>query len=228
MNGMMRVIVPIASVILSCSGCTTFSHVRPAEVSPGLRLDGGVSLSTPPGDPAAWFWTYDCGVSCDHLIFSPSLSATFGSVGSSMGVAHEIGAGFSGINPYVEGYLQLRSGLRPFGVGARVGLPLLRWREDALYARYDVPLRKTLRLLVVPSLYRYGGNSPNGANPGSFIAFVQGVGLEHQGFITPWAATVLGRTRRESYGVPTRGNTVFLVLGASIRLSPKGVGVAKQ
>lgn len=209
-----------AWVVLGClvsGGCTTFATVRSAEVSPGPRIDGALAVSTPPGDAAAWFWSFDCASDCDHVIFSPELSFSYGWDPESSGSPFEVGAGFSGTHPYLHGYYQLRSGPHPFGVGARIGIPT-GWRENSIFARYDVILGPQARVLLTSSVFRHSGNSPNGMLPGTFTAFVQGVGFEHQRFLTPWMAFVVGKVRRESYGERISGVSAFLVLGLNLTL----------
>ena len=91
---------------------------------------------------------------------------------------------------------------RAFGVGAKLGVPLVGWSNHQVYARYDIPLRDGSRLLWNPGLFAHFGNSPNGENPGHFLAMVQAVGLEHRGerrTMVPAVALVVGQGRRESY-----------------------------
>lgn len=214
-----RAAVCLWGLVFVGGGCTSFASVRSAEVSPGLRLDGGLSISTPPGEAAAWFWTFDCAIECDHSIVSPDLSVTYGPASRLAGKGYELGAGMSGLYPYFQGYIQLSSGAHPFGLGVKLGVPA-GWREDAIFARYDLHLGGTTRLLFSPSLFRHHGNSPNGQNPGRFTAFIQAVGLETERDLTPWLALVLGRAERESYGRSISGRTIFFVLGSSLRISP--------
>jgi hypothetical protein len=75
--------------------------------------------------------------------------------------------------------------------------------QHQLYGRYDVPLGRSARLLLNPALLVQHGRAPNGENPGSFIALVQGVGLlieEERVSFTPAVALVAGRADRNSYG----------------------------
>lgn len=207
--------------IVTLPGCTAFSAVRSAEVVPGRTLDVAMTVATPPGDAAAWFWTYDCATECDRAIPSVDVAFTHGVVPEGSGRPYEVGAGLSGFYPYVQGYVQLRRGRRPFGVGGRAALALSGWGEAALFLRHDVPLGPRTRLLWVPTLFWHGGNSPNGMNPGLFAAVAQGVGLEHwmgSVSIAPSALLVAGRVQRSSYGRDITDHTIFAVLGVSMRL----------
>jgi hypothetical protein len=117
--------------------------------------------------------------------------------------AFALGVGLNGTHPYVDGYLQLAAGRQPFGVGMRVGPPVTTWREHQLYGRYDVRLDGTTRLLLNPAAFLHEGRSPNGENRGSFVGFVQGVGLLLEGSSVSWTpavALVAGRAQRTSYG----------------------------
>jgi len=120
------------------------------------------------------------------------------------------------MQPYVDGYVQLRTGSHPFGLGARLGPPVQSWREHQVYARYDVRVTSSSRLLLNPALYIYEGASPNGGSRGSFIGFVQGVGLLLEGERVSWTpalSLVAGRAKRDSYG--ERFGPVRTVFGAA-------------
>ena len=208
---------------LGFMGCTSFADVRSAEVMPGGQLDVGVTMSTPAGDAASWFWSYDCASDCDRAIFSPNVAFRYGRVPEARGRPWELGAGTSGTFPYATGYLQLARGPRPFGVGARVGVPVGSWREDAVFARYDLSSGST-RFVLTPTIFLHSGNSPNGQQPGWFLALAPAFGVQHSfsgvsatGSLTP----VVGRTRRGSlnFGLRERwvtGNVAFLVAGVSL------------
>jgi hypothetical protein len=160
------------------------------------------SASTPPGDVTAWFWSFDCAVNCDRVVVGGDVGLTYGwpSAGKA-GAA--LGVGVNGTHPYVDGYLQLGAGRNPFGVGARIGPPVTSWREHQLYGRFDVRLSENTRLLLNPALFIHEGRAPNGASPGSFVGFVQGVGLLMAGSRVSWTpaiALVAGRAQRKSYG----------------------------
>jgi hypothetical protein len=183
--------------VVAC--CTSFATVRSAEVLPGPSLGIQASASTRPGDVAAWFWSYDCAENCDHVIPGGDVGFTYGWPRQGRIGAFALGAGLSGTFPYADGYLQLASGRTPFGVGARLGLPLMSWREHQLYGRYDVRLGESTRLLLNPALFFHEGETPNGETPGSFRGFVQGVGLLFEGETVSWTpaiALVAGRARR--------------------------------
>lgn len=191
------VLLPLASA------CTSFATVRSAEVIAGPSVAIQASASTPPGDVAGWFWSYECVEVCDHPVVGGDAGLTYGwPRGGGVG-AFAVGVGLSGVFPYVDGYTQIGAGRQPFGIGARLGLPLTSWREHQVYGRYDVRLGRSSRLLLNPAVFLHEGRSPNGASPGSFLAFVQGVGFLLEGERVSWTPTialVAGRARRNSYG----------------------------
>lgn len=184
------------------AGCTSFGAVRPAEVTSGPSVTGRMSLAAPPGDDAAWFWSFDCAQNCNRPILGYELDYTHGFVPETDGRAYELGVGISGMHPFVHGYVQLREGERPYGVGARVGVPFAGWHQHQVYGRYDLMLTGQNRLILNPALFLHTGNSPNGENSGTFLAFVPTVGLEiPRGYVSllPTASLVTGWTDRESY-----------------------------
>src|SRR5205823_4057652 len=127
----------------------------------------------------------------------------------------------SGTYPYFDGYLQLGGGAdRSYGIGVRGGIPTSSWNEHSLYGRIDRPAGRHRRLLLNPGLFYHGGNSPNGANPGSFIALSQGIGLLFEGAgtsFTPGVTFVLGRLDRSSYGQLVAAKWAgFAVLSGSV------------
>lgn len=204
---LMRRIERIAPLLLTgapllAGACTSFATVRSAEVLPGPSVAIQASASTPPGDVAGWFWSYECAQNCDHPVIGSDAGWTYGWPRSGGVGAFALGVGLSGVIPYVDGYVQLGAGRQPFGVGARLG-PMTSWREHQLYGRYDVRLGRSARLLLNPAVFLHEGRSPNGENPGSFLAFVQGVGLLLEGDRVSWTpavALVAGRAKRNSYG----------------------------
>ena len=189
--------------LAAVTGCTSFSTVRSAEVRPGRTMSVQASIAAPPGDDAAWFWSYDCAQGCDHAIPAVELSYEHGWQ-RSRGVGYSVGVGLSGVYAFAEAYVQLGSSRgRPVGVGARVGNPFVSWRQHQVYGRVDVPLAPGRRLLLNPGLFYHSGRSPNGENPGSFLGLVQGVGIEFDYgamSIRPAAAIVWGRAERTSFG----------------------------
>jgi hypothetical protein len=58
-----------------------------------------------------------------------------------------------------------------------MGLMFWGWHEHRVFLRYDRVLSSGTRPLINPGVFLHTGNSPNGANPGTFIAFAQGLGL---------------------------------------------------
>ena len=201
----MRGHVALVACALS-AGCTTFATVRSARVDPGLSAAVHASASTNPGDEAGWLWAYDCAERCGEPVFGADLGVTYGWSGPERRLPFALGVGSSGVYPYAEGYLQLARGRRPFGLGARVGLPLDGWFQHQAYARLDVPLAPRARLLLNPALFLHDGASPNGWNRGTFVAFVQGAGVLLEGervSLTPAVALVLGSARRDRSGTRT-------------------------
>jgi hypothetical protein len=204
----------------TAASCTSFATVRSAEVHPGPSLTAQASISTPPGDGPAWFWTYACASGCDRAIGGFDAALAFG---RTEGTPFTIGAGASGLlYPYVEGYVQLGRGERPYGVGARLGVPVIGWVEHQVYGRYDVRLGNGRRLLLNPGLFYHGGNTPNGENPGHFVALVQGVGLLLEGeraSVVPAFSIVAGRGERESFGREDDGPFTSIFAAASVNIS---------
>ncbi len=182
-------------------GCASFSTVRSAVVSSGSAFTAQATVASPPGDAAAWFWSFDCEQRCDHAIAGGDLAYAYGR-GATSRRPYTVGAGLNGTFPYVEGYLQLdTSRTRPFGVGVRGGLPVGGWMEHQVYARYDVKMTSGVRLLWNPGVLYHTGHSPNGENPGTFVGVVQGFGAavgSGARVITPSVAVVWGRTARRS------------------------------
>jgi hypothetical protein len=194
-------VVAFAALLPYASGCTSFATVRSAEVRPRTSVAFQASASTRLRDAAGWFWAYDCVQACDHAVGGGDAGLTYGWPRGRGSAA--LGVGLNGLYPYVDAYLQLGAGRQPFGVGARVGPPLTSWREHQLYARYDVRLGGATRLLLNPALFLHEGRAPNGASPGTFLAFVQGVGLLFEGERVSWTpaiALVAGRAQRNGYG----------------------------
>jgi hypothetical protein len=193
----------MAAVPSLLSGCATFATVRSAEPYLGPSVALQASLSTPPGDLASWIWSFDCAERCNHPIVGGDLGFTYGWRPSGGPRAVTLGAGVSGVSPYVDGYMQLTGGARPFGVGARLGIPALSWRDHQIYARYDIPFDSKARVLLNPGVFVSEGQSPNGQSSGSFFGVVQGVGLQIEGEYVSWTpamAVVAGQSRRDRYG----------------------------
>jgi len=182
------------------------------------------AVASPPGDAAGWFWSVDCVEGCSRVIPGGDFAFAPGRVDSPR--PFTLGGGVNGVFPYVEGYVQLRRAPRnPAGVGARIGVPILRrwWHEHQLYARVDVPVGSDGVLLWNPGLVLHTGRSPNGENPGTFIGVVQAVGLQTgsgPSFLVPSAGVVLGRSQRRTHGERIGPETkVFGFASVSVRFS---------
>ena len=202
-----------ALAAIAAGGCASFGTVRSADIHRGASVTAQASLSTLPGDDAAWFWAFDCAAACDARFVGADVGVTYGLRHAPVA----LGVGLDPGGPYGDAYVQLGHGTRPFGIGARATLlPLTgHWRQDQLYGRYDVRLGRSTRLLLNPALFVHHGRTESEApgSRGSFVAFVQGVGLLLEGeraSLVPAVTVVAGRTRRttllEEIG-PTR--TVF-------------------
>ena len=214
----------LAAVVAASAACTSFSTVRSAEIYPGPSLGVQASASLPPGDDAGWFWSFDCASNCDHPIVGGDAGVTYGWPGARAGFA--LGVGTAGTHPYIDAYAQLGTGRSPFGIGARLG-PFGNWREHQVYGRYDVRFGDRSRLLLNPALFIHEGESPNGENPGTFVGFVQGVGVLFEGRKVSWTpavALVAGRSQRTSSGQkfgPTRSVFGAASLGMTVHRERK-------
>jgi hypothetical protein len=168
---------------------------------PGPSVAFQASASTPTGESASWFWSYDC-YRCNRPAFAGDIGFSYGVRRADGARPLELGLGITGIRPYVDGYLQLDGGRTPYGVGFRVA-PSGTWSQYQLYGRYDILLRDNRKLLLNPSAFLITGDSPNGANDASFLAFVQGIGMLFEGertSLTPAIAIVAGWSDREPDG----------------------------
>lgn len=177
-------------VALACTavvGCSTVGAVRSAEVRPGPSLELSLVAGAFQGDAETPFQRGGCDGACDDGIVGADLGIAFGFAPES-GAAFSLGGGVSAAAlPYVDGYVQLGRGDRPYGVGARVGFPVDGWSQHHLYGRYDHKLESGRRLLFNPTLLYVTGASPNGQVTGNFWALSQGFGYFTEG---GWASTV--------------------------------------
>jgi hypothetical protein len=216
---------------LAATGCTSFATVRSAQVHPGSSSTFQASTTSPTGDGVGWFYGLDCSSACSHSVTALDAAFTYGWAGEQ---PYTLGFGVNGLLfPYVEVYTQLRGdSARAFGVGARLGVPVLGWGSHQLYARYDIPLAGGTRVLWNPGLFLHAGNSTNGGNPGHFVALVQGVGVEHRrqrSTVVPAVALIVARGDRQSPSAEEDGpfTTVFGAASVSItfhrpRSAPRG------
>jgi hypothetical protein len=190
-------------VVAMATACTSLSTVRSAEVRPGPALTVQASGSTPTGDLAGWFWSYDCATSCTTNVPGLDASIAFGH-GMEDGKGSTFGFGTSGFYPFLEVYTQLDTGRTPFGIGGRIGLPLIGWSEHRLYGRMDFPAGNGKdRLLWNPGLVLTMGASPNGENTGTFIGVTNGLGIQmgDGGVVwTPSVSLVSGRASINRWG----------------------------
>ena len=209
----------IGMMLVLAAGCTAFGPVRSAETRSGWSWMGRGTVAAPQGDDAAWFWTWDCASQCDRTMPGYEVEAWYGEAGNEQDRGYEIGGGVAGLAyPFVQGFVQLEGGDRPFGIGARFGIPF-HWHEHQVFLRYDVPLKDGKRILIDPALFLHAGNSPNGENPGIFLGVVPAVGLEiplGSNVVIPSIALVGGWVRRDNYGVKTSSFTLFPTLSVGI------------
>jgi len=225
-----HVLFASTAIPLLLGGCTSFANVRSAEPNLGSSVSMQFSWSAPPGDVASWFWSFDCADRCNHPIMAADLGVTRGWRVNNGPRAVALGAGISGVNPYVDGYVKLVGGPRPFGVGARLGLPAFGWQENQVYARYDIPVNRDTRVLLNPGLFIHDGASPNGASTGSFLGYVQGVGLQFDGEYGSWTpalAVVSGHAHHAGYGRDD-GPASRVFVTASVGLTVHGRRVKSQ
>lgn len=216
----------VVLVIVAGSACTTFVPVRPGAAQDGTSVHIRMTMATPPGDDAAWFWSFWCAHECDRAVGGVEVDAGHGT-GGGQDTGWEFGGGFSGVFPYLRGHVELNGGERSVGVGGRFTLPVPNWRQDMAYVAYDLSSSDSkTEAYGTTTLFRHGGHSPNGVQRGSFWAIAQGFGFAIDGF-RPELALVIGRTRRGALGGPTAfgygpyrettaSTTAFLVLGASV------------
>jgi hypothetical protein len=182
---------------LVTGGCTSLATVRSAKVTPGFSASVQVSKSTKPGDTVGWFF-HDCA-RCDINIVAADVGVTHGWWRGPDAYPFAIGVGITGIYPYVDGYLQLDDDRTPAGVGMRVAF-IPRWVQSQVHGRFDIPLTDHTRLLLNPGVFLQTGTSPNHKNPGTFLAFVQGIGLLMDGehiSLTPAIAIVAASGQHE-------------------------------
>jgi hypothetical protein len=160
-------------------GCTTFATVRSAEVRPGAQAGVESSVTGAVGAVAGWFWSDECASACDRSVPGIDINAAYG-WRPRKGVPFTLGAGSAGlVYPYVEGYAELgRLGPVPVGVGGRLGIPGIGWAEHSVFARADLPVTRSVRLLYNPGWMLHTGHSPNSQNRGTFRGFVNGAGVE--------------------------------------------------
>ncbi len=184
--------------LLLSDGCGTFANVRSAEVMPGPSVAVQALVSTPTGEAASWFFSLDC-YRCNNAAYGGDIGFTYGISRPGGGAPVALGVGVSGINPYVDGYVQLDGDRSPSGIGIRIAT-LPSWSQFQLYVRHDIPLGQDRRVLLNPAVFMITGDSPNGANDATFLAFVQGIGLELMGertSFTPAIALVAGWSDRD-------------------------------
>ena len=207
----------LMALAMAASGCTSFSTVRPATITPGPSFLMQASMAAPPGDEASWFYSFDCASNCDRSIPSTDLVLSYGRVPSGgTGMPFTLGVGVNGLTPYVEGYVQLSRSAAPFGLGARVG-SMGSWSEHQVYLRFEKTVAENTKLLWNPGVLVHTGNSPNGDNPGTLRALVNGFGIEAASgsvAVTPSASVVWSRAEHRSGSQQHGPETRFFITAA--------------
>lgn len=200
--------------------CTSFANVRSAQVRPGTWIDLQSSFASSPGDAAGWLLgnNIDCTQRCRGGILGGELGVAYGFARQSL--PFTLGAGVSGLMPYAEGYVQVKSGESPAGVGARIGFPVSTARMTGeAYARFDFPVAGGRRLLWNPAVFHASGVTP--AASARVTGLVNGVGLEmgDGDTFTPSLAFVVARAEHD-FGRLREGPavTTFAVAGVRVAL----------
>lgn len=224
----------LASALLLLPGCATFATVRSAEVPMGPAVHAQTSRTGNPGEDVAWMHSFYCEAGCNQTLTGLDVGVSNGFRPQSGPKAVSLGVGLAGVSPYVEGYFQLREGPKPWGVGARLGIPVTGWAAHQMYGRFDVPLGMEATLLLNPGLYVMSGTSPNGEVSGSFVGLVQGVGVAFGAggaTFTPGLAVVSGRAHRApGYSQPDfSSRAMFLTasIGVSFHRAPPAARVTR-
>jgi len=193
----------VSAVILgvAAAGCSSFAMTRSAVVHPGPQLSAQYSKSTSPGADAGWFWGDECNP-CNGDVVGIDANAGWAWRDQTRAV-FALTVGLNGVYPYVETYRQAATapGKRPFGFGARIGVPLGPWSEHQVYSRIDFPLSPSTTLLWNPGAMLHIRNRPDEQNGGHFIGLLQGFGLQwEKGVVSvvPAATWILGRTERNT------------------------------
>lgn len=170
MKGFQCMRLVVCAVVTSvATACTSFSTVRSAQVSRASSFTMQGSVASTPGELAGWFWSLYCVQNCANPIIGVDLAYASGRAIESA-QPYSIGGGVNGLFPYVEGYLQLDTArARPYGIGARIGIPWYGWSEHQVYARMDWRVRNRTRLLWNPGIVVHTGGSENGMSRGTFI-----------------------------------------------------------
>ncbi|RMG36811.1 MAG: hypothetical protein D6732_07685 [Methanobacteriota archaeon] len=157
------------------TGCAPFSAIGTAEVDKGFSLQIQSGVTVPPSQETYWFYDYlsDCPLCDANSIFLAQIGSRYGFKPLSLGLF------VSGDGIQAEIYRQLHDGGKvDYGIGGRIGLPLLiEWYSHQIFFRYDLRLKKKLKLLLNPTLYYHTGESPNGANQGSLLFLTPSIGL---------------------------------------------------
>ena len=110
-------------------------------MTPGRAVNAQLSIATPTGEDAYWFWSLDC-YRCNEPMAAMDVTVSHGWVGlgPDASTAFSLGVGFSGIHPFIEGYVQA-PGAETFALGAGVRLGGIGgWYEQSFYLRTDIAL----------------------------------------------------------------------------------------
>lgn len=211
--GLLLLLVPLG-------GCVSFAPVRPAEMYEGFSLTGETSVTTPPGEQAAWLQGGYCQRGCDGFLLGGDLGLTYGHR-SGHGLGYELSIGTTGIwGPYADAYVQLSRDDHPFGIGARGGRAGFHF-----YARYDVELPAGDRLLLNPGFFWNPANDRASESrlwsTGELYAGTQGIGFLFEGdriSLTPSVTLVAGRGTTYRFARVRDFSTFFAVVSLSATL----------
>ena len=207
-----RIVLPLLLAAMP-AGCTSFAAVRSAEVTDGPTIGLRASWASPPGHAAGWFWSYDCGMSCDRAIASGEIELAWGNTASGGGLPYEVAAGLNGlVDPYIDGYVQLLRGDVPAGLGGRLG------NGSALYGRVDIPSsHESLRFLFNPTALYYTSSSGHfkGLSPAvGFMSVHPAVDMILS------VAPVFGWTDRVSGSLEYHDYQAFATIAMAFRIHP--------
>ena len=181
----------LALAVLCATGCASMGTVRPARVQPGTWIEGGISAGF------AWPMLANCLLSGRKTISGDLVGSckndgpwgieggvTRGIVGDAS--AYSLGAGMQLVagefTPFVEGYRQMRGDDRPWGIGARAGIPTQGWGAHSATLRFDRPRGEASVLSWNPSLLvQHGRADGKGELNGSWIGLANAIGVTRTG-----------------------------------------------
>lgn len=109
-------------------------------------------------------------------------------------------------------------------IKAPLGIPI-GWHSHQLFFVYDLKLNDRMKVLINPGIFHHAGQSPNGANTGSLLFFMQCIGMAIEcNYITffPGASFIAGRGELSiSNEPPGRFNDFFMTFSLAISIHKK-------